>query len=110
MKKVLGIVLLLISASASADFVDDAKNYVGYTIVAVKTVTKWVDPSSGKSSDSFEGCEHGRIIVFDDNTALVCAEYGYQYAYRPDAAILSNGSSFVMVVEGDAYDMVRYRP
>ncbi len=108
-RNLLALILIFCSASAFADFADQAKEYVGYTIVAVKTVAKWVDPDTGKSEDSFEGCDYGRIIVFDGNTALVCNEYGYQYAYRPEAVILSNGSSIIMIVGDDAYDMAKYR-
>lgn len=77
--------------------------YVGYTIVAVKTITKSVDDDGEESS--FKGCNYGRIIVFDDGKYVTCASYGYQYAYRPRAIILSNGSVMVMVVGNDVYQV-----
>lgn len=85
---------------ASSDFGD----FIGYTIVAKKTVAGYVD-NDGKKSDSFEGCEYGRAIVFDDDTYVRCQSYGYQYAYRPEAVILVNGQSAKMVVDNEEYDV-----
>ena len=48
---------------------------------------RWSD-KDGKRSESFEGCEFGRQIIFDDGTALTCSTYRYHYAYRPKAVIL----------------------
>lgn len=90
------------TALAAADLSD----YVGYSIIANKTVEGYVDPD-GKSDDSFEGCEHDRKIVFTDGTYLVCATYSYSYSYRPEAVILANGTSLVMIVNNNEYRMRR---
>jgi hypothetical protein len=102
----LALTLILISAPASADVTDELEDLVGYTIVDVKTVDGWYD-DDGEKGDSFEGCEYGRTIVFSDNRILTCSTYHYHYTYRPRAIILSNGSSFKMIVDDDVYDMRR---
>ena len=83
----------------------ELSHYIGYTIVAEKTVEGWVSADGAKKGDSFEGCEYGRIIIFSDNTYLTCATYSYEYAYRPDAIILSRNGSVVMLVDNEAFDM-----
>lgn len=99
-------IFLLLPHSVYADAADELKDLVGYTIIANKTIVGYQD-KDGKKKDSFEGCDYDRIIIFDDNKILNCAEYGYQYAYRPTAIIFSNGSSFKMLVEDEMYDMRR---
>jgi hypothetical protein len=79
--------------------------YVGYTIVGVFTITGWRDKDGTGEDGAFKGCQFGRVIVLDNNKALTCAGYGYQYAYRPDAVVLAKGGMFKMAVEGDVYDM-----
>lgn len=86
-----------------ADLGNQLADYVGYTIVAVKTIAKSVDDDGERTS--FQGCKYGRIIVFDDGNYVTCASYGYQYAYRPSAIILSNGSRMIMVVGNDTYQI-----
>ena len=52
-------------------------------------------------------------MEFTDGTSLRCAEYGYQYAYMPDAVVLARGTSvgsrsvtlLKMLVEDEVYDM-----
>ncbi len=102
-----GIIGLLMSVGgpALADTADVLSDYIGYTIVAEKTIVGWVDERREKKGDSFEGCDYGRIIIFDDQTYLKCSDYGYQYSHRPDAIILVRSGRFVMIVEDDAYDM-----
>lgn len=103
----------LAALPAHADLADELDDLVGYTIIASKTIDRWNDDD--EKDDSFNGCSHGRVIVFTDNTTLTCAEYGYQYAYRPTAIILAKeisyqGKSFYdfkMVVEDEIYDMRR---
>lgn len=104
--RLLLLALLTGTTSAFADITSQLSRFVGYTIIASKTVAGYQD-KNGKKADSFEGCEYDRVIIFDDNKILTCAEYGYQYAYRPTAIILSNGSSFKMIVGNDVYDMRR---
>lgn len=99
--------LLSFSAPALADTADTLADYIGYTIAAKKTVVGWVDEDREKKGDSFEGCQYGRVIIFDDRSYLKCAEYGYQYAYRPEAVLLVRSGRIVMIVEDDAYDMTQ---
>ena len=93
---------------ASADISEsDLGGMVGYTIIGTYTVTGWFDKKKdGKKGDSFEGCDYHRVIILDDDKAVVCNGYGYSYSYRPRAVILSDGSSYKMVVSGHAYDVV----
>jgi len=98
--------MLLVPMAASADLADELESYVGYSIVAVKTIASYVDEKKGKKDD-FEGCDYGRKIIFSDGTYLACSSYGHQYAYRPKALILSNGSGFVMLVDSNSYNMQR---
>lgn len=96
--------LAALTGIAHADLADALAQYVGYTIVAVLPVTGFVD-TNGKKGDSFEGCEYGRVIVFQGDKALTCTGYGYSYAYRPTALILARGGLFKMIVNGNTYDM-----
>jgi hypothetical protein len=82
----------------------DISDYVGWTVVAKKTIVAYVE-SDGGGKDAFEGCNFYRKIIFEDNTYLTCTGYGYHYAYRPAATILRNGSSWKMIVDGEAFDM-----
>lgn len=114
MKYLIFVIFAVLSAPpAHADLANELDELVGYTIIASKTIDRWYDDD--EKDDSFNGCSHGRVIVFTDNTTLTCAEYGYQYAYRPTAIILAKeisyqGKSFYdfkMVVEDEVYDMRR---
>jgi len=75
---------------------------IGYTLVAQKTVVAKIE--NGKREDGFSGCSWGRILVFEDNTAVRCAEYSYSYAYRPDAFIFARASDIRICIEGDWYE------
>lgn len=101
-----------LASNAYADTASKLEKFVGYAIVASKTIDFWVE--DGKKEDGFSGCSHGRKIVFTDNTALTCNTYSYHYAYRPTAVILAKqiGSyggrtlyDVKMVVDDDVYDM-----
>jgi len=110
----LALLMLITTTTAHADLVDDLGDLIGYTIVASKTIVGWYDDNE-KDERSFKGCKHGRVIVFSDNKILTCAEYGYQYAYRPTAIILAKEISyqgqsfndFKMIVGDKIYDMRR---
>jgi hypothetical protein len=107
MKKLLLIALLFIfSAQAHADWEDELRQLKGYTLLEIATITGTID-SNGKRNDSFEGCEYGRKIIFDYNKTLTCNTYNYQYEYRPDAFIFVRNGNFIMIVDGEAYDMSR---
>ncbi|MBP6962764.1 hypothetical protein KBB49_04470 [Candidatus Saccharibacteria bacterium] len=105
-------VLATFSCIARADLAYELNSLIGYTIVDSKTIKGWYDDSE-KEEGAFKGCKHGRVIVFTDNTVLTCAEYGYQYAYRPTAIILAKQISFggkdfydyKMIIESEVYDM-----
>lgn len=97
---------LAAAPQANAASASDLADFVGYTIAAALTITGWQD-ENGKRGDSFEGCDYGRVIIFDNNRILRCVGYGYQYGYRPRAVILVNGSTFKMVVDSTTYDMRR---
>ena len=97
----------LTASVAKADVEQTLARYVGYTNIAEKTIDHWLNKEQEEKKSGFEGCDYGRYIVFTDGTYLRCAGYGYQYAYRPDVILLSNGSTLVMIVEDEAYDMQR---
>ena len=107
-------ILFLTANPSHADCADELVNLEGYTIIAVKTIEGWYDDDE-KDESSFNGCSHGRVIVFTDGTGLTCAEYGYMYAYRPTAVIFAKeiswkGKSFYdlkMMVEDEVFDMQR---
>lgn len=114
MRALVALFIIGFSVNAFADLADKLDDLVGYVIVDSKTVKGWYDDDESEEG-AFKGCKHGRVIVFTDNTGLTCAEYGYQYAYRPTAVILAKkisyqGKSFYdykMVVGDDVYDMRR---
>ncbi len=114
MKYLITVMICLFSVNAFADLADELEDLVGYVIVDSKTIRGWHDDDENEEG-AFKGCKHGRVIVFTDNKVLTCAEYGYQYAYRPTAVILAKeisyqGKSFYdykMVVGDEVYDMRR---
>ena len=106
--------LVVVSFPVRADLASKLERLVGYVIEDSKTIKGWYDEGAGeKEEGSFKGCNHGRKIVFADNKILTCAQYGYQYAYRPTAIILAKQISyqgktfydFKMIVEDEVYDM-----
>lgn len=98
---------LLEATPAVADPASTMRPYVGYTIVAVMTITGWRDEDGTGKDGAFEGCKYGRTIIFEGSKALQCSGYGYQYAYRPEAVILARNGIYKMLVESEAYDMQR---
>lgn len=108
MKIILAIALISLISKANAISVEDlASQFQGYTIISSKVIDRWVSQDKREGKSEFNGCEHGRAIVFTDGTYLICSSYGYQYAYRPTALLLSNGSGFKMIVGDSVYDMRR---
>ena len=114
MKTFITLLLMVFATTAFADLADKLDDLVGYTIIDSKIIKGWYDDEE-REEGAFKGCKHGRVIVFTDNKVLTCAEYGYQYAYRPTAVILAKeityqGKSFYdykMVVGDEIYDMRR---
>jgi hypothetical protein len=102
--KLFGLIgITLWAVPLQADLGYQLSNYVGYTIIAVKTIVKSVDKKGEKNE--FEGCDYDRDIVFEDGTYVTCASYGYEYAYRPRAVVLSNGNNVIMLVKDKVYQV-----
>lgn len=96
-----GILLSMKSASAC-----EMSDFVGWTIVYSGTVTGYID-EDGEEHDDFEGCEYGRVLIVDYSRTVTCSEYNYSYAYHPDIAILSNGSSMKACIDDEMYNVSR---
>ncbi len=80
---------------------------IGYTLVARKTVIGFIE--NGSRKDDFEGCTYDRILVFEDNTGVMCTTYSYSYSYRPTAYLFANGSNFKVCIESELYDAAPIR-
>ena len=105
------------TVAVRAELANELESLVGYVIADAKTIERWYDEDDSEDQiedhSPFEGCQHGRKIVFTDSKVLTCAEYGYQYAYRPTAIILAKPLTFQgktvydfkMIVEDEVYDM-----
>lgn len=74
----------------------------GWTIVGSKQISGYVK-DDGSEESSFEGCEHGRVLLFSDGSGVRCQSYGYQYAYMPTAIILAKSITY----EGKTLTMVK---
>lgn len=79
------LVVLFSANTARAGAADILSDFVGYTVIASKTIDSFADQGKEKK-DGFEGCEHDRVIIFTDGTAVTCRTYSY--SYRPKAVIL----------------------
>ena len=90
---------ILSSAPAQAC---DLDRLIGWTLIAKKTVVAYVE--DGEKEDGYKGCSYRRILVFSDGTGVSCATYSYDYAYRPDAYIFTDGVSLKMCIDGDIVD------
>src|SRR5262245_18909396 len=100
-------ITMIVNTAASAWAECSLDQFVGYTLVARKTVAGYIQ--DGKRGDSFEGCEFGRIIVFDDNTGVACDTYSYSYSYRPTAYIWASKYSLKLCVGGSTYSVSHIR-
>jgi hypothetical protein len=98
---VCGILLAFAPSIARASC--DIDDLVGYTIVEKKTISGRID--DGVKSDDYQGCQYGRIILFDDGTGVKCHTYSYSYAYRPTAYIVANQGGAKICVEGQLLDV-----
>ena len=106
------MLLFLAAAAANADCESVLENNIGWTIIDSKTIDGY-KKENGEKEDSFEGCEHGRVIYFRDGTSATCNSYGYQYAYAPTAIILGKSVTYKgknltmhkMIVECEEYDV-----
>ena len=70
------VLVLSLTSTARADGADILSNYVGYTVIAVKTVESFADRGKDKK-DGFEVCDYSRVIVFTDGTAVTCNSYSF---------------------------------
>jgi hypothetical protein len=64
------------------------------------------------TSPAFGSCTLGtydRILVFEDNTGVMCTTYSYSYSYRPTAYLFANGSNFKVCIESELYDAAPIR-
>jgi hypothetical protein len=94
--------VLVPSFLASEAWADcDLDGLVGYTLLAQKYIAGRID--KGIRNDDFEGCDFGRVIVFDDNTGVQCMTYSYTYSYHPRAYVFGNGNSMKMCVGSSMY-------
>lgn len=98
------LVALLISTSASADCDVDVSDFVGWTIAFSGTVTGYVTEDGGVEA-SFEGCEYGRKLIVDEEFVVTCEDDQYDYSYRPDIVILSNGYRRMACIEDNIYEL-----
>lgn len=96
MKKISAILLCgMISLSASASDLEDlAKD--GYGVIDETSVT----------DNSFNGCEHGKIIAFDNGLKFKCSEYSYHYSYNPDVYILKHVqyNDYKVVIDDEEFE------
>jgi len=82
--------------------VSDLDEVEGWTLAAVTTVV-----------DDFEGCDFEKAVRFENGWRLVCSDYSYTYAYRPEAAIFVRKWSYEgrdywiakVLIEDEFYDM-----
>jgi HKD family nuclease len=86
-------------AFATCDFDD----LIGYTLVTTKYVAGYIE--KGERKDAFEGCNFGRILIFDDNTGITCMSYLYSYSYHPKAYIFMNGTSMKACINDNMYSV-----
>jgi hypothetical protein len=98
--------VLLLAVYPTASFAEcDFDQFIGFTLLAKKTIEGFIE--KGEKKDEFSGCDFDRIIVFTDQTGVRCAGYGYQYAYRPNAYLWSDGISIKMCVGSSIYSVKR---
>jgi hypothetical protein len=63
-----------------------------------------------KVKDTFEGCDFGKRIFFDNNLVFECQTYSYTYSYRPEVMIvLISGRSPEVYIKGKKYNGTLYR-
>ena len=109
MRKVLGLAVgAAMMAAAPVQAGCDLDDLVGYTLVAKKTVSGYIDKDEQDLDSDFEGCDFDRIIVFSDDTAVVCQSYSYSYSFMPKAYLFANKSSWKMCVNGNIYRVQPY--
>ena len=96
MKKISTIFLCgMISFGASASDLEDlAKD--GYGVIDETSV----------ADDDFDGCDHGKVIAFDNGLKFKCSEYNYHYSYNPDVYILKHVqyNDYKVVIDNEKFE------
>ena len=82
----------------------DVSDYVGWQIIYAGEITGYID-DDGVEHSHFNGCERGRVLIVDYTRAVTCDEYNYDYAYRPDIVVLSNGSATEACIDDEMFDI-----
>lgn len=95
---------LTIAMGAPALATANLSELIGFTLTQEKTVVGYIE--HGKVEQKYNGCKRGRILIFEDNDAVVCEEYNYQYANKPVGYIFQQGSRMKIVID-DAVMEVR---
>ncbi len=90
------------TAAAPAFAGIDLSDLLGFTLTEEKTVVGYIE--DGEYEEGYRGCKHGRILVFQDETGVECAEYNYDYAHRPSAYIFERGSNVKVVIDDEVMD------
>lgn len=104
-KSLLAIGLTVASFVAAAAIPEDMLGSLkGYTILGSYQITGWRD-TDGKKGDAYEGCNYGRVLILNYQSAVTCSGYWYEYAYHPNVVILSNGTSMKMLLNGNVRDI-----
>jgi hypothetical protein len=98
----LSFMFLLVNSGSVIACEMDISDYVGYQIIYSGTVTGYID-DNGQQQGSFEGCDHGRVLIVDYSKQVICAQYGYSYAYNPDIVVLANNYERVACINDNIY-------
>ena len=104
---IVGAGCLIATSPSYADC--DLGDVVGYTLIAQKTVSGFVDLKKQKRSDNYEGCDYDRVLLFNDGSGVKCTSYSYHYAYNPDAFIFARGNIMKACIDDDFVDVVALR-
>jgi hypothetical protein len=99
--------VLLVQSAFSCLAACRLEGVVGYTLVAKKTVVAFVEDN--KREDGFTGCNFNRVLVFDDNTGILCTAYNYHYAYNPDAYLFVRSSGIKACIDGEWFEATTLR-
>lgn len=87
----------------------DLGDVVGYTLVAQKTVSGFLDLKKQKRSDDYEGCDFDRVLLFSDGSGIRCTSYHYHYAFHPDAYLFAKHSTIKACIDDEFVDAMVLR-
>jgi hypothetical protein len=98
--------VLTLLSSHPALAICDLSQVLGYTLVAGKTITGYVQ--DGKQVAGFEGCTRDRVLVFSDNTGVRCKETFVQTAASPKAYLFARSpNDMKLCVDDNMYDVAQ---